>query len=173
MTEKCARTLIAFCAIFSPVILSAQSLSPECAAVFTASQKMFTTPNHQYLTRTSAGKTQKTENLETITVIDAMYIKMNGRWIKSPVAPSARLKDRATTTLKDATCRRLRDESVSGVAATVYRVHSKTADDTSAGQYWVARSTGLLLRSEVDLAVDGEKSHSAMRAEFVGVTAPR
>ncbi len=138
-----------------------------------ATKKLLTTPNHQYLTRTNSGKGQKTGNFESITINDAMYIKANSGWTRSPVAQSERLKDLDESSLKNATCRKLRDESVSGVAATVYQVHEKSEDLTSDGQYWVARATGLLLRSEVDMDVDGvNKSHSAMRAEFTGVKAP-
>jgi hypothetical protein len=73
-----------------------------------------------------------------------------------------------------ATCSHLRDESVNGEPAAVWRIHSTSDFDTSDSDLWISRRSGLLLKSDVHQDVGGSlgKSHIVSRYEYANVRPP-
>ena len=60
-------------------------------------------------------------------------------------------------------------------AATLYKVHNQTANDTVDTQIWISKSRGLPLKGIYDIDVGGGargKSHTEIRYEYTNVTAP-
>jgi hypothetical protein len=145
-----------------------------CEPVFEANDKLTTTPYHMFTTQVLAGRTITTE---TVTVGDATYLLVQGRWSRSPTTPQARLQEERESLrkAKSYSCQLVRDESVDGVAATIYRTHSESPDAAvSDVQVWIAKSTGLPLKREIDSGRDGKPAtmHIAQRFEYVNVQIP-
>ncbi len=148
-----------------------------CKAVFEANDKLLTTPNHMFLTHTSAAKAGKPTNSEIITVGGVRYIMVSGKWTRSSMSMQER-KDQEEQNLKNAktySCHYVREESVSGEAAVVYSEHSETEDATSDALIWISKSKGLILRMEMDLNMGGElgKDHTSLRFDYSNVKAPQ
>jgi hypothetical protein len=71
------------------------------------------------------------------------------------------------------TCSHLRDESVNGEAASVWRSHVVTEMSTVDTDMWISKSRGLVLKANSVMdAGTGEKSHSSARYEYTNVRAP-
>jgi hypothetical protein len=147
-----------------------------CGPVYAAGEKRITTPHHIYTTQTQDGTTRTGE---IIAMMDAQYILVQGAWMRSPLSMSAQeaLQDHRER-FRSATaysCQKLRTESINGVAAVVYQMHSETDEGISDGQLWIATQTGLPIKQEVDLNVliglPG-KSHTSARFEYVNVQTP-
>jgi len=140
----------------------------SCKPVFDAMLKETVTPHHAVTTRDGgpAG--------ETISTTDAMYVRIKGEWKTTPMTPKGLLAQqeeniRNTTT---ATCTALPDEVVEGKPATVYHAHYEQQDlGASDARIWIAKSTGLPLRTEVSLQA-GEKTSTSTRFDYDNVRAP-
>jgi hypothetical protein len=152
--------------------------SGECASAFAASSKLFDKPFHAYSVdtaqtdaRLNGGKPRTNESIWTGT---AYYVMSRGKWVKSPVDIAEMRKVKDSTDMKKATCTHLRDESVNGESATVWRIHTVTEDVTMDTEEWISKSRGLILKSEVHQDVGGAfgKSHVVMRYEYGNVRAP-
>jgi len=145
-----------------------------CGPVFAANDKLTTTPYHMFTTQALAGRTLTSE---TVTIADVSYVLVQGRWTRSPTTPQARLQEEREN-LRKATrysCQMVRDDSVDGVAATIYRTHSESPDAAvSDVQVWIAKSTGLPLKREIDNGREGKPAtiHIAQRFEYVNVQVP-
>lgn len=157
-----------------PGAARAQAIPPACRPLIEAEEKEILTPNHAYLTRGLAG-TSGQPTSEVISVGSAMYVLDRGSWRRSPLTPQAaleQLKQNLTTT-KQYSCRQVGDEAVDGVPAAVYVAHSETEDLKVDARTWVARDTGLVLRTEEDLDTgNGEKRHISIRYEYANVRVP-
>lgn len=157
-----------------PVVARAQAIPAACRPLIEAEEKEIMTPNHAYLTDGPAGRSGQTTS-EVISAGGAMYVLNRGSWRRSPLTPQAalaQLKQNLTTT-KQYSCRQVGDEAVDGVPAAVYVAHSETEDLKVDARTWVARDTGLVLRTEEDLDTgNGEKRHISIRYEYANVRVP-
>jgi hypothetical protein len=161
----------------SPAATSAQGLNARCQPVLDAMSKMVVTPTHVYTTETAAFRADgKPTSNETIYAGGAIYVKVNGEWIRSTITPQEMLRqEQADRKNGRETCRYLHEESVNGETATVYSTHGETPDAKSEAQLWISKSKGLPLREELDMDIGGKlgKSHRSMRYEYDQVHPPR
>jgi hypothetical protein len=153
--------------------------SAECASSIAASSRIYDRPFHAYITDSAqidatmhGGRPTISESIWTGTVD---YVMVRGKWMKSPIDIAEVRKS-----LKDAVprvkaiCSHLRDESVNGEPAGVWRIHSVSEFDTSDSDVWISTSRGLLLKSDVHQDVGGAlgKSHIVSRYEYTNVRPP-
>jgi hypothetical protein len=148
-----------------------------CKAVFEASDKLLTTPNHMFMTHTSAAKAGKSTNSEVVTVGGVRYIMVGGKWTRSSMSMQER-KDQEEQNRKNAktySCHYVREESVSGEAAVVYSQHSEIEDAKSDALIWISKSKGSILRMEMDLDTSSElgKDHMSIRYDYSNVKPPQ
>jgi outer membrane lipoprotein-sorting protein len=150
----------------------AQTLSPECQAMFDAGQKQFTVPSHAFMTMTGMGPAGTQS--EMINVDGATYAMVNGTWMKSPVSVAQLIEQSKAqiASAKSHTCQKAADETVDGVAASVYTAHTETPTGVTDSRVWVGKDTGLPLKSEIDMTMGARKSHTSVRYEYKNVTAP-
>lgn len=154
------------------VMQAAPTDDPICKTVLDAMAKLGHTPHHQYATMTGAIAGGKTMETEGITTSDAIYVKMNGKWITSPLTPEAMAKQEQENirNTKVYRCQYERDENVDGEAAAVYKAHSENKNGPSDAEIWISKSRGLPLREAIDLSA-GE-SHMSVRFDYANVHAP-
>jgi hypothetical protein len=151
------------------------ALDSTCQTVIDASAKLFNMPFHFYFTDTGADG--KSTTMESIFVDGAAYTPVRGKWFRMPLS-SMDTKDMVQLSLKDAknwSCHVLRDESVNGESATVYRWHDEGPRGTHDAQVWISKSKGVLLREESDAQKPGEsgKGHVSVRFDYNNVQAPK
>jgi hypothetical protein len=152
---------------------------PECTSSFAASSKLFDKPFHLYSidsaqtdARLHGGRPSVSESIWTGT---DDYVLNHGKWMKSPIdIAEVRTSVKEAFTKVKATCSHLRDESVNGEPAAVWRIHSVSDYDTSDSDLWISRSSGMLLKSDVHQDVGGAfgKSHIIARYEYTNVRPP-
>ncbi len=151
---------------------AAQTIPPECQPVVAAGEKQFTLPSHAYIL--SKGLTPAPMQSETININGVSYVMVHDRWMRSPVS-SAQLAQQAKDKIKTAkayTCKQLADEPVGTTPASVYTSHTDTGTGTTDVQLWVGKTSGLPLKSEIDLNSNGHKSHVSVRYEYENVKVP-
>lgn len=149
----------------------------NCATVHAASVKMETTAYHMYFV--DSAKAVEAENGgkpttgESISVGGTMYFLNHGKWVKSPVSLAEMNAERDKHDWKKDTCTHLRDESVNGEAAAVWRTHVVTEMSAVDTDMWISKSRGLVLKanSVMDLGA-GPKSHTSARYDYTNVRAP-
>jgi len=155
----------------------ARALEGTCRLVFDAMRMMAATPTHVYTTETAAFRADgKPTTSEAIYIGGAVYVKVNGKWIRSAITPEEILQQEPETQGNSkATCRYLHQESTNGEAADVYGMHSEAEDAKLDAQLWVSRSKRLPLREELDMDIGGKlgKSHRSMRYVYGNVQLPR
>jgi hypothetical protein len=155
----------------------ARALESACKPVFDAMGMMVTTPTHIYTTETAAFHAGgKPTSSEAIYIGDAVYVKVNGRWIRSANSPEEMLRQEPEIQRNSkATCHYLHQESTSGEAANVYSMHSDTEDAKLNAQLWISRKKRLPLREELDIDIGGTmgKSHRSTRYEYGNVQPPQ
>ncbi len=148
----------------------------DCKILRDAVDKLTTVPSHAYETETNPARPgSDASSVEMITTGGAIYITMKGKWEKSPMSAAAMQaqEDENWKTAKNVSCKYLRDESVNGQSAAVYKTHNEDADTKEDGQAWVSKSKGLLLRQEDDIDIGGgEKHHRSTRYEYTNIQAP-
>ena len=178
MARRHRIALIVVAAAFAasaPAGVQAQKDVASCKPVLDAVSKQMTTPYHMYTTLPSFRPGDKPNQSEMISTGGQHYILLDGHWKKSPMDQAAMVKQEQDN-IRDATamsCRRLPDESVGGVSASVYTMHSENQDTKSDGKVWLSKSTGLILQSDVDLGSDSDsKSHMSSRYEYTNVQRP-
>jgi len=174
-----AAGIMSLAASLAPTQLLADP-DPACDPVFNAVTKLLQTPNHQFMSQSSAsdGVTSggKVQTGETISTGDASYVKFNNAWRKAPITPSEMLKhqEEGRHTAKES-CSFIKDDDGEG-GAKLYKAHTETPKGVSDVQIWISPSTGLPVREEVDLAVqDGgrsAKTHSSIRFDYENVKVP-
>jgi hypothetical protein len=149
-----------------------------CQVVLDASEKLFSTPYHLYMTQASEGVNNgKPISTEMVFAGGARSVLYNGKWQASPLS-TEELKAMDERNRKNATnvsCHSVRDESVNGESATLYAMHSETSRSKNDDQIWISKSKGLILRQETDLLPNGGrgKTHLSMRYEYSNVQAPK
>jgi outer membrane lipoprotein-sorting protein len=147
----------------------------SCRPVFDAITRLVRTPNHQYLTQSSDAPGSTPQSGEMIFTGKATYILHDGRWQTSAVTPEETLKlDEENRKNSKTSCHAVRNESVEGVGAKVYTLHSESKFGQSEGQIWISKARALPLRQKIDLALEGAvgKSHVETRFVYSGIEAP-
>lgn len=153
--------------------------SAECATLATTTSKVYEKPVHIYTIDSAQTDAQLHGGRPTVSEViwtgTAEYLQHRGKWMKSPIAVGAmrRAPKDASAKVK-ATCSRLRDESVNGEQAAVWRIHSETEAGATDTDLWVSRSSGMALKSDMRMDVGGSlgKSHIVSRYEYTNVRAP-
>jgi hypothetical protein len=158
---------------------SAGAQSPQCAVPMNAMLKVFESPFHMNMVDTAGTDKglhhgQPTVSEETF-VNNAMYIHINGKWVRSPVSVSDMRKDMLEKLKTDkSTCTHVRDESVNGESASMWSVHSPTEDGDTDSQLWISKSRGVVLRMDIRIDVGGAmgKSHMVSNYDYANIHAP-
>jgi outer membrane lipoprotein-sorting protein len=166
---------LGFAALALAATGSAVAEDASCRPVFDAITRLVKTPNHQYLTQSSDAPGSTAQAGEMIFTGKTTYILHDGKWQASAVTPEETLKRDEENRKNSATsCKAVRDESVQGVSATVYTLHSESKFGRSEGQIWISKASALPLRQKIDLAVDGVagKSHVETRFVYSGIEPP-
>jgi len=142
-----------------------------CQAVLNASEKLYTTPFHMYMTESMAAvENGKPMNSEMVFSGGTDYVLYQGKWTTSSTAERKELDQRNLKTAK-MTCQYVRNEPVNGEGAALYSTHEITARGGKVdNQVWVSQSKGLILRMETDL---GHGTHLSSRYEYSNVHAPK
>ena len=148
------------------------TLPAECQPVLAAGEKQFTVPSHAAMSTTGMGPAPM--NSEVINIGGVTYVKVMDRWMKSPMSSEQLVKQaREKMTSGKTSCKQLPDESVDGVSANVYSSHTDTEHGGTDSQVWVAKSTGLPLKTEIDMTMTGgKKSHVSVKYDYENVKAP-
>ncbi len=172
-----ALSLLLLMASFISTPTPARALEGACKPVSDAMSMMAVTPTHVYTTETAAFRADgKPTTSEAIYISGAVYVKVNGKWIRSVITPEEMLQQEPGTQQNSkATCRYLHQESTNGEPADVYGMHSDAEDAKLDAQLWISRSRRLPLREELDMDIGGKlgKSHRSMRYEYGNVQPPR
>lgn len=157
------------CAVLCIAAPAAAQVSAACKPVSDAMLKASTTPHH--IRSTQSGRP---ETGEIIVAGDTTYVMSKGAWRKSPMTP-VQQRAQEEENIKNArvyTCQPLRNETVNGVPAVVYKVHTESEVGKSDGQVWVAPSLGLPVRSEIDIDSMGPKMHTVITWDYANIKAP-
>ncbi len=162
------------------LLLSASSLraaDPACQKLAGSINKYATVPTRIVSTTSSQARGGKEESSETVLVNNAIFVKVGGKWIRSKVTPQEMAnptEDKDAPATAKSTCRYVRDEAVNGEMAAVYSEHTDDEGSTVDAQFWISKSRGLPLRSEIDMDVGGSmgKSHRSSRYEYNNVQPP-
>jgi hypothetical protein len=146
----------------------AQAPAGSCKTVFDSMLKETITPHHTVTTM------EGEPPMELIATADATYVKDKGQWIKSPRTPKDTLAQQQenirNTTVES--CSALPDEVVNGKPAAVYHAHFEQKDvGASDAKLWIAKATGLPLRSDVTLQA-GQKASVVTTYDYDHITAP-
>lgn len=152
-------------AIAAPAL--AQAPAGPCKAVFDAMLKEAMTPHHAVTT--TNGRTS-----ELIRTADETFLKIGGTWKRSPMSPQDLLAQQQKN-IRDTTsasCTVLPGEVVGGTAAAVYQAHyEQQARGATDAKVWIAKATGLPLRTDVSLQA-GEKVSIVTTFDYDNITAP-
>jgi hypothetical protein len=165
-------------AVVASTSVQAHAQSAECMSAYAPQSRMYDKPFHMYSVDTAQTDARlhggQPRVSEMIWTGKAFYVLSRGKWIKSPVDIAQMQKDKEADPKNKATCARVRDESVNGEPATVWRIHLVSEDATIDTDEWVSRSRGLVLKSEIHEDVGGAfgKSHTVSRYEYDNVRAP-
>jgi hypothetical protein len=147
----------------------------SCKPVFDAITRLVRTPNHQFLVQSSDAPGSTPQKGEMIFTGKTTYILHDGKWQTSNVTPEETLKqDEENRKNSKTSCRAVRDDSVEGLSATVYTLHSESEVGKSDGQIWISKVSALPLRQKIELAMNGitEKNHVETRFVYSGVGPP-
>ena len=146
----------------------------SCQPVFDALIKVATTPSHSYTTSTGSNGGKTTE-AETIFANGQKYIRPHGKWMRIPVSSQEVVEqEKEKEQQGKSTCQFLRTESVNGELAVLYSIHRDYEDVKEDGQMWVSKSSGMLLRAELDVdSPDNKlKEHRSSRFEYGNIQPP-
>jgi hypothetical protein len=145
----------------------AAAQTADCKPVNDAMLKATTTPHHA---------TEAVRKTETIVADNTTYVLIKGAWRKSPMTPQEQAEQERENirNAKVYTCTKLRSETVNGVVATAYKVHSETPDvGNSDGIVWIAPSLGLPVKTEEDITPSvGPKMHISITWDYTNIHAP-
>jgi hypothetical protein len=138
-----------------------------CQPVSAAMTKLFTTDHSN---ATTAGGIVN----QGITAGGVMYIQVKGAWRKSPLTAQAMQKQEEENirNAKNYSCKALPDETVNGVPASVFTIHSETDAGVDDGKIWIGKANGLPLKTEDDLTVMGSKNHISIVYGYANIHAP-
>jgi hypothetical protein len=172
LTIQCL--VLMLCAATAPHAAHAQDAS--CKQVFNGIKLQANTPNHQYFTISGAEPDSHVQTNELINTGHARFVLMNGKWQTIPESPHEMLKREEENFKNSKTvCRLLRDEVVEGTPTSVYVEQSQTGSITSIGTIWIAKSSGLPVREQVNTdsgnGPAGQR-HLEIRIVYTDVHAP-
>lgn len=155
---------------------AASSAQDSCQPIFDALTKIVTSPSHSYNTSTAAFQDHgQPRESETIYVDGKIFTRVRGQWLHSKMTPAEVLEqEKENRQNAKASCQAVRSDSVNGEAVTVYSIHSATGGASEAGQLWISKSTGRLLREEHDRDFGGDvgKSHTSSHYDYSNVRPP-
>jgi hypothetical protein len=178
LTKSAAAFRLLLIASFAtlPLAARAQSVSAACKPLLDANTKEISTPHHAYSTEKSSANAAQATTGEMITTATGSFLLYKGKWMKGLMTPQeniAQMQENLRNT-KVYECKKLPDASVDGVATTVYSAHSENEMAKTDTQLWVAKSTGLILREEIDMYADegGGKRHISMKFDYTNVQPP-
>ncbi|HVT47263.1 MAG TPA: hypothetical protein VHD57_05700 [Vicinamibacterales bacterium] len=164
-------TRVLFFAVLAGAIAvpaSAQAPAGPCKSVFDAVLKMTATPHHAV---TSMNGTTRAESIATD---DAMYVKLKGAWMKSPVPlkNTLALQQENIRNTTVASCTPLPDELVDGKPAVGYQAHYEQKDTGATdAKVWLSKANGMLLRTDVSLQA-GQKTSEVTTFDYDHIVAP-
>ena len=150
----------------------------NCATVRAASLKMEAVPYHMYFVDSAPTDAAlhggKPTVGEAISAGGAMYVLSRGKWVKSPISLAAMKAERDKHDWTKDTCSHLRDESVNGEPASVWRTHVVTEMSAVDTDMWISKSRGLVLKatSIVDVGGAHGKTRTSGRYEYTNVRPP-
>ncbi len=151
---------------------------PACDATSAAISKLLQTPNHQFMSQSSATDALthggKLRTSESISTGEAAFVRFNDKWRKVPFSAQDMLKQQEESRQNSQeSCRFLRDDPAEGDAS-VYGVHTESNGGKSDVTIWISKSNGLPVREEIDLDLGGAvgKTHSSVRFDYEHVAAP-
>ena len=170
------RLLLVLSFAATPVGARAQTVSAACKPLLDANTKEISTPHHAYSTEKSSANAAQTTSGEMITTATGSFLLYKGKWMKGLMTPQeniAQMQENLRNT-KVYECKKLPDASVDSVATTVYSAHSENDMAKTDTQLWVDKSTGLILREEIDMYADegGGKRHISMKFDYTNVQPP-
>jgi hypothetical protein len=144
--------------------------------VFNGIKLQANTPNHQYFTISGAEPDSHAQTNEVIDTGRARFVLMDGRWQTMPQSPREIMKREEENFKKSGTiCRLLREEMLDGTDTVVYIEQSQTGSISSIGTIWIAKSSGLPVREEVNtdsgIGPAGQR-HLEIRIVYADVHAP-
>jgi hypothetical protein len=158
------------------LVPGARAQDASCKAVFNSIRLQAKTPNHEYFTISGAEPDSHAQTNEMINTGSERFILMFGKWQAEPESPREMLKREEKNFKNSRTlCRVLREEPVEGVPATVFVEQSQTGPISSLGLIWIAKSSGLPVREQIDTdAGTGPqgKRHLEIRIVYTDVKAP-
>jgi hypothetical protein len=168
---------LCFCASLTiGALLSPAYAEDSCQPVFDALTKVVSTPSHGYHTSTAAYQDHgQPRESEIIYLDEKIFMRVKGQWTLSKATPAEILEqEKENRQNAKMNCQAVRSDSVNGEAVTVYSIHTETEDAKEAGQLWISKSTGRLLREEQDVDLGGSdgKTHRSSRFEYSNVRAP-
>ncbi len=164
MRKRFTVTTLLFATTIIAFNVSPAHAADACQPVFSAIQKLVTSPSHSYSTGVVNGKPTSTE---TIYVQGKTYIFARGKWMLSPATPNDVLQQELENEKQGkATCQFVRSESLNGEAAAVYSMRRDTETLKEDGQVWISRASGRALREEVDVDYGGAIGKGRLSARF-------
>jgi hypothetical protein len=145
-----------------------------CKPVMDAMVKYLTTPSHAFVTTTGLATGGKPVKSETISTGTTQFFMFEGKWKRSRVTVQD-LLDIEKDNAKRAKCHIVRAESVASEPATLFAVHIDADVGNADEQLWISRRSGLPLRMDVDVRVDGDKvaNHSSETMTYGNIQAPQ
>ncbi|HMI57651.1 MAG TPA: hypothetical protein VK511_06370 [Gemmatimonadaceae bacterium] len=170
------RMLLSLSFAAGPLAARAQTVSAACKPLLDANTKEISTPHHAYSTERSSPTAAQATTGEMITTATESFLLYKGKWMKGLMTPQeniAQMQENLRNT-KVYECKKLPDASLDGVVTTVYSAHSENDMAKTDTQLWVDKSTGLILREEIDMYADegGGKRHISMRFDYKNVQPP-
>ena len=144
----------------------------SCQPLQNAAAKLATMPTHIYATTVNKGPDNKPTTTEMIYAKGSVYGKVGGNWMRTNLTPQE-LVTQNQEKQKNGSCHYIKDELVGGEMATVYSERSQSGE--AQAQLWISKSSGLLVREEMDIGSGGQEhaTHMSMRYEYANVQAPR
>jgi hypothetical protein len=169
--------IILFVSFVLALVATQTYAADSCQPLHDSVIKRLSMPSHMYMTETAGYRPGGPRSSEMIYVGNETYIFVSSKWRKSPITKEQMLEQQKENwaNAKKTSCRVVRDESVNGVATTVYSVHSEDEDAIQDGQIWLSKSSGLPVKEELDMDVGGGalgKSHRSIRYEYTNVKSP-
>jgi hypothetical protein len=162
-----------FLLVATPSRARSQTVPAACRPLVDAELKAISTPHHMYETK-SDGRSGQEPMGELITAGGVTYVKAGGKWIRSPISLQAQIDqvNRNIATTKVYTCQRVGSETVAGMPATVYTLHTENADTKADARAWIGTGNGLMLKLDESVDGTGTKSHYLIRYEYTNISAP-
>jgi hypothetical protein len=172
----CAAALSSVLAPAAMLPRAARAQDASCKQVFNGIKRQANTPNHQFFTISGAEPDSHAQTNEIITTGRARYVRLNGVWQTLSESPHEIMKREEENFKKSKTvCRLLREELLDGAATSVYIEQSQTGPIGSVGTIWIAKTSGLPVREEVNTDAGtgpGGQRHLEIRIVYTDVHAP-